>query len=424
MEAALLVKTSVPEVFLMTPRYFFKTLLSSLFILVLFAAFSACEKKNDGDSTNTGTGGKSAPVAGDTIKIGEYGALTGEKATFGQSTKKGIELAQEEVNKAGGILGKQIQIILEDDRGAAQEATTVVQKLIDKDKVVAVLGEVASTNSIAGGTVCQEKKVPMISPSSTNPDVTKDKDHVFRVCFLDSFQGEVMAKFAANTLKIKKVAILYDNGSDYSKGLQEFFSQTFKKLGGEIVVTEAYKEKDSDFSAQLTKIKGLNPEGIYVPGYYTEVAQIAQQARKLGLKVPLMGGDGWDSKVLFEIGKDAVNGCFLSNHYTIEDPDPDIQKFVTNFKAKYNETPDALAALAYDAAKILFDSIKRANSTERQAIRDAIAQTKDFKGVTGVITIGPDRNAVKSAVVLEIQDGKYKYRETIKPDEAASAATK
>jgi branched-chain amino acid transport system substrate-binding protein len=246
--------------------------------------------------------------------------------------------------------------------------------------------------------------------------VTKTGDYIFRVCFVDDFQGEVMAKFAANTLKVKKIAILRDNGSDYSKGLSSFFEQTFKKLGGEVIAIESFQDKDSDFSAQLTKLKGLNPEALYVPGYYTQAGQIAQQARKAGITVPIMGGDGWDSQTLFEIGKDALNGCYISNHYTIEDPDPDVQKFISNFKAKFNETPDALAALAYDAARIMFDSIKRANSTESKAIRDAIAQTKDFKGVTGMITIGPNRDAVKSAVILEIQNGKYKFKETVKPD--------
>ncbi len=395
----------------MKSKYFFKTLLSSVFILIIFAAFTACEKKQDGTNDNNNAGN-----SGNTIKIGEYGSLTGEKATFGQSTKKGIALAQEEINKAGGLLGKQVEIIVEDTRGLPQESTTVVQKLIDKDKVIAVLGEVASTNSLAGGAVCQEKKIPMITPSSTNADVTKIGDQIFRVCFVDDFQGEVMAKFAANTLKVKKIAILRDNGSDYSKGLANFFEQTFKRLGGEIIAIESFQDKDSDFSAQLTKLKGLNPEALYVPGYYTQAGQIAQQARKAGITVPIMGGDGWDSQTLFELGKEALNGCYISNHYTIEDPDPTVQKFITNFKAKFGETPDALAALAYDAARIMFDSITRANSTDRQAIRDAIAQTKDFKGVTGIITIGPNRDAIKSAVILEIQNGKYKFKESVKPD--------
>jgi branched-chain amino acid transport system substrate-binding protein len=351
----------------------------------------------------------------DTIKIGEYYPLTGDLATFGQSGKKGIDLAVEEANRAGGLLGKKIEIIVEDDRGLQQEAKSVVQKLIDKDKVIAVLGESASTNSIAGGQVCQSKGIPMITPSSTNPQVTQIGDYIFRVCFLDDFQGEVMARFAANTLKAKRVAIFYDKGNDYSVGLSKFFRQTFEKLGGEIVLEEAYQSTDSDFSAQLTNIAGKKPDAIYVPGYYTQVGQIAQQGRRLGITVPLLGGDGWDSPILMEIGKEAINGSYFSNHYTIEDPDPNVQNFVNSYKTKYNQTPDAVAALAYDAARILFDAIKRSGSTDPKAIRDALAQTKDFKGVTGVTTISPSRNAVKSAVIVAIEGGAYKVKEKMSP---------
>jgi branched-chain amino acid transport system substrate-binding protein len=395
--------------------------LPALFITVLLLGLIACEKKQEGGGSSGTTGSQ-----GDTIKIGEYGSLTGDTATFGLSTKEGIELAQEEANKAGGLLGKKIEVIVEDDRGKQEEAKTVVQKLIDKDKVVAVLGEVASTRSIAGGQVCQSKGIPMISPSSTNPQVTQIGDYIFRVCFLDDFQGEVMARFAANTLKAKRVAIFYDKGNDYSVGLSKFFRQAFEKLGGQIVQEEAYISTDSDFSAQLTNIAAKKPDAIYVPGYYTQVGQIAQQGRRLGITVPLLGGDGWDSPTLVEIGKEAINGSYFSNHYTIEDPDPRIQKFVTDYKARFNKVPDALAALAYDAAHILFDSIKKAGSTEPKAIRDAIAQTKDYKGVTGNITISPTRDAIKSAVIVTVEDGKYKLKETMSPtgETQASAITK
>jgi branched-chain amino acid transport system substrate-binding protein len=380
-------------------------LFSALFVLVLICGFAACEKKSDS------AGGGNA--SGNTIKIGEYGSLTGDKATFGISTKNGIELAQQEYNQAGGILGKQIEIVVEDDRGLAQEATTVVQKLIDKDHVVAILGEVASTNSLAGGQVCQEKKIPMISPSSTNPDVTKDRDYIFRVCFIDPFQGSAMAKFAANSLKAKKVAILQDNGSDYSKGLTEFFTNTFKQLGGEILLTESYVSSDNDFSAQLTKIAAVKPDAIYVPGYYTQAGQIAQQARRAGITAPLMGGDGWDSPQLTEIGKEAINGCFFSNHYSVEDTAQNVQDFVSKYKQKYGQVPDALAALAYDAARIMFESIKKAGTTDGKILRETIAQTKEFKGVTGSITINKDRNADKPLTILEIKDGKYAFRENV-----------
>lgn len=399
----------------------------SLFLSFLLLCGSiACEKKQDAGSGDGSTGA----AQGNTIKIGQYGSLTGDTATFGISTKEGIDLATDEANKAGGLLGKQIEMIIEDDRGKQEEAKTVVQKLIDKDKVVAILGEVASTRSIAGGQVCQSKNIPMISPSSTNPQVTQIGDYIFRVCFLDDFQGEVMARFAANSLKVKKVAIFYDKSNDYSVGLSKYFRAAFEKLGGEIPAEEAYQTTDSDFSAQLTNIASKTPEAIYVPGYYTQVGQIAQQARKAGIKAPLLGGDGWDSPTLVEIGKDAINGSYFSNHYTIEDPDPNVQNFVGNYKAKFGKVPDALAALGYDAARILYAAIQKAGSTDGKAIRDAIAQTKDFKGVTGKITISPTRDAVKSAVIVMVEDGKYKLKESMSPlaeglaEGQASAAAK
>lgn len=385
----------------------------AILLVTVLIGVTACEKKDGGTGGTGGSGG--GTQQGDTIKIGQYGSLTGGTATFGTSTKEGIEIATEEINNAGGLLGKKIEMIVEDDRSLQPEAKIAVQKLIDKDKVVAVLGEVASTRSIAGGQVCQSKGIPMISPSSTNPQVTEIGDYVFRVCYLDDFQGQSMARFAANTLKVKRVAILYDKSNDYSVGLRQFFTEEFKKLGGEIVSEAAYQVNDSDFSAQLTNFAASKPEAIYVPGYYTEVGQIAQQSKKAGLNVPLLGGDGWDSPTLIEIGKEAINGSYFTNHYTVEDPDPDIQKFVSAYKAKYNKVPDALAALGYDAARILYDAIKRANSTEPKAIRDAIAQTKNFKGVTGVISINEKRNAVKGIVVVGIEEGKYKLKERMAP---------
>jgi branched-chain amino acid transport system substrate-binding protein len=352
---------------------------------------------------------------GSEIVVGEYGSLTGTTATFGQSTDNGIKLAFDEINAAGGLLGKKVKVLVEDDRSQPEEATTAVTKLINQSHVVAVLGEVSSSRSLAAAPICQSNKVPMVSPSSTNPRVTQVGDYIFRVCFIDPFQAPVMAKFAANTLKIKKVAILTDVRNDYSIGLQTFFRQNFKSLGGEIVAEQSYSEGDSDFRAQLTQIKSVNPEAIYVPGYYTEVATIARQARELGITVPLLGGDGWDSPKLFEIGGEALDGCYLSNHYSVDDPSPAIQKFVADYKKKYKETPDALAALGYDAARILADAIKRAGSTNGEKIRDALKTVKDFPGVTGTITINADRNAVKPAVVLKIEKGKFHYVETVKP---------
>lgn len=349
------------------------------------------------------------------IVIGEYGSLTGTTATFGQSTHNGIMLAVDELGAGGLLGGRKVRVLTEDDQSKPEEAKTAATKLINQNNVVALLGEVASSRSLAAAPIAQKAKVPMISPSSTNAKVTQVGDYIFRVCFIDEFQGLVMAKFAANSLKIKKVAILKDVKNDYSVGLSNVFAQEFPKLGGTIVGVQSYSEGDSDFRAQLTQLKSLSPEAIYAPGYYTEVGTIARQAKDLGLNVPLMGGDGWDSPKLTEIGGDAINGSYFSNHYSADDPNPVIQKFVATYKKKFGLVPDGLAALGYDAAKVLFDAVTRAGSDDGAKVRDALAATKDFPGVTGSITIDKERNAVKPAVVLKVDGGKLVYVETIKP---------
>ena len=382
-----------------------KRIALSLTVIAALLAGFACERRGGvGGDNDTGP-----------IKVGYYGDLSGRTSNFGQSTKNGVMMAADEINKAGGINGRQIQILSEDDEGRPEKAATVVTKLIDQDKVIALLGEVASGNSLAAAPKAQAAKVPMISPSSTNPAVTQVGDYIFRVCFIDPFQGEVMAKFAANTLHAKKAAIMEDFNSPYSRGLTEFFESSFKKLGGQVITKQSYTQGDRDYKGQLTSIRSANPDVIYVPGYYGEVGVIAKQAKQLGINVPLLGGDGWDAPQLFELGGEALNGDYISNHYSVEDPSPAIQKFVGDFKSRYNIKPDALAALGYDAMRVLADAIKRAGTTNGPKLRDAIAATKDFPGVTGVITINSERNAVKSAVVLKIQDGKFVYQETIKP---------
>ncbi|HJP95715.1 MAG TPA: ABC transporter substrate-binding protein [Pyrinomonadaceae bacterium] len=383
-----------------------KRILFALFLIsVLFANF-ACERR--GGATN---GSSSGPIA-----VGYYGDLSGRTSSFGQSTKNGVEMAADEINKAGGIDGRQIHVITEDDQGEPNKAATVVTKLINQDKVQALLGEVASSNSLAAAPKAQEAKVPMISPSSTNPQVTQVGDYIFRVCFIDPFQGEVMAKFAANNLKAKKAAILYDFNSDYSRGLYQFFKRSFTSLGGQIVSEQSYTQGDRDFSGQLTAIRSANPDVIYVPGYYGEVGVISNQTKQLGIKAPLLGGDGWDAPQLWQLGGASLNGNYISNHYSVDDPSPAIQKFVADYKGRYGILPDALAALGYDSMKVLADAIKRAGTTENTKLRDAIAQTKDFPGVTGKISIDKDRNAVKPAVVLKLQDGKFHYETTISPE--------
>lgn len=349
------------------------------------------------------------------ILVGEYGSLTGSEATFGVSTNKGIKLAFEEVNTGGGINGKQLKLITLDDQGKAEEAAQAVTRLITQDKVVALIGEVASTRSLAAAPIAQQYKIPMVSPSSTNPKVTQIGDYIFRVCFIDPFQGTVMAKFAIENLKIKKVAILRDVKSDYSMGLADFFVTKVKELGGEIVSDVSYAAGDNNFKAQLTKIKATQPEAIFVPGYYTEVGLIARQAKELGLTVPLLGGDGWDSSKLSEIAGTAIDGNFFSNHYTTESQDPIVTDFVKKFKTKYNENPDGLAALGYDAANILVKAMKQAKEVTGTQIRDELAKIIDFKGVTGKISMDANRNAIKSAVVVKVEGKNNKFVTTVTP---------
>jgi branched-chain amino acid transport system substrate-binding protein len=341
--------------------------------------------------------------------------MTGSDATFGQSTDDGIRLALDEANAAGGINGKKIKLITMDDQGKAEEAAAVVTRLIEQEKVVALLGEVASSRSLAAAPIAQAKKVPMITPSSTNPKVTEVGDHIFRVCFIDPFQGTVMAKFATENLKAKKVAILREVSSDYSMGLADFFTQKLKELGGEVVADLSYQNQDVDFKAQLTQIKSKNAEAIFIPGYYTQVGLIARQARELGISAPLMGGDGWDSPKLSEIGGKAVDGGYFSNHYSTESTDPAAVEFMKKFKEKYKKDPDGLSAAGYDAARVLVQAMKNAPEVTTAAIRNEIAKIKNFAGATGNITINEQRNATKSAVVVQVQGTAMKYVTTVNP---------
>ncbi len=349
------------------------------------------------------------------IIIGEVGSMTGSEATFGTSTHNGIMLAVKEVNAAGGIKGRKVEILSLDDQGKPDEAAIATTKLITQNKIQALLGEVASSRSLAMAPIAQKYKVPMISPSSTNPKVTEVGDYIFRVCFLDPFQGSVMAKFAAETLKFKKVAILRDVKNDYSVGLANFFTETFKKAGGEIVADLSYSASDVDFKSQLTAIRTKKPEALFVPGYYTEVGLIGRQARDLGIKAPLMGGDGWDSPKLLEIGGKALEGSFFSNHYSAEAATPQVKDFAAKYKAEYKVESDGLSAMGYDAAKVLFDSMNRSKSWASKDIRQAIQDTKDYVAVTGKISIDSKRNAVKSAVVLKVSKGVFKYETTVNP---------
>jgi branched-chain amino acid transport system substrate-binding protein len=382
--------------------------------LVCAFALVSCGGEGGGDGAAT-----------DEIVIGEYGSLTGSAATFGISTKNGIDMAIEEVNAAGGVLGRQVRVIVEDDQGRPEEALTVVTKLITSDRVVAVLGEVASSRTMAAAPVAQQNSIPMITPSSTNPQVTQFGDYIFRVCFIDPFQGYAMAKFASGSLGLTRVAILRDIRNDYSVGLADVFIEEFGKMGGTIVGDESYSEGDTDFNAQLTALKSTNPQAIFVPGYYTEVGLIARQARSQGITVPLLGGDGWDSSSLVEIGGEALEGSYFTNHNSPDDPRPEFAQFVANYQAKYGTRPDALAGLAYDAAKVLFAAMERAGTTDGPALRDAIAQTSNHQGVSGTITIDENRNAVKPLVVVQVSGGQFTFKEAIldpRAEQGAAAA--
>ncbi|PIT98875.1 MAG: ethanolamine utilization protein EutJ [Bdellovibrionales bacterium CG10_big_fil_rev_8_21_14_0_10_45_34] len=379
---------------------------AATYAAVLLALTISCTKKGSDSSEDP---------SGDSIKIGEVGSMTGPEATFGTSTHNGIELAIKETNEAGGVLGKKLKLISIDNQGKPEEAAIAMTRLINQEKVIAILGEVASSRSLAMAPIAQSSKIPMISPSSTNPKVTEIGDYIFRVCFIDPFQGTVMAKFANENLKAKKVAILRDIKNDYSIGLADFFAETFKASGGKIVKDLSYSAGDVDFKSQLVSIRAQKPDAIFVPGYYTEVGLIARQAKELNIDAPLLGGDGWDSPKLKEIGGSAVNGSYFSNHYSAEDQDPHVQGFISKYKEAYGVVPDGLAAMGYDAARVLIEALERAKSTESKPLRDAVAATTEFKGVTGKITINDKRNAVKSAVVLKVENGDFKYQTTINP---------
>jgi branched-chain amino acid transport system substrate-binding protein len=374
-------------------------------IVLMALAFSCTQQSNNDEAVDRSL-----------IKIGYFGDLSGPTFNFGRSAYNGVLLAADEINNAGGINGRRIDVVFEDDRGSPEEAARLTAKLIDEDKVIAIIGGGTSGNSRAAAPKAQSSHIPLISPSSTDPAVTQVGDYIFRACFVDTFQGEVMASFAAEKLSARKAAILFDINSPYGRGLTEYFELSFGRLGGLIVSKQSYVQGDADFKGQLSTIRAAEPDVIYIPGYYGDVALIARQARMIGLTQPLLGGDGWDAPELWPLGGDALNGSYISTHYSVDDPSPAIQAFVESYKQRNgNLLPDAHAALAYDAMKLLVDAIMRAGTTDGAKLREALAQTKNFQGVTGVITIDAERNAVKPAVVLKLLDASFIYETTIQP---------
>ncbi|MFB6466337.1 ABC transporter substrate-binding protein [Cytobacillus sp. Hz8] len=367
---------------------------------------------------NSSSGG-----GGDKIKIGVNLELSGNVASYGESLSQGIDLAVNEINKSGGVDGKKFDVVKVDNKSDAAEATNGAIKLTSQDKVTAIIGAATSGNTVAQAQIANDNKTVLLTPSGTAPNVTvgdngKLNEYVFRTSFIDPFQGTVAANFAYNTLKIKKAAIFADSASDYAKGLAASFKKTFEAAGGEVVAEEAYMAKDTDFRSTLTRIKSKKPEYVFIPGYYEEVGLIIKQARELGLNVPFMGADGWDSPKLVELaGAKALNNTYITNHYSSEDPDKNIQKFVTAFKEKNDgASPNAFNALGYDTVYLLADAIKRAGSTDPSKIKDALAKTKDLSLVTGVISIDKDHNPIKSATVLEYKDGKQVFNTKVNPE--------
>jgi len=375
-------------------------------------------------SVITGCGGSKTTSSSETttIKIGVDLELSGGVAAFGSSARDGAQLAVDEINAAGGVLGKKLDLVVADNASKPEESTRAIQKLISEDKVVAVVGSATSGNTLAALTVAEEKKVPIITPSGTATKVTVDErtgkvhDYVFRACFIDPFQGTVMGNFASSDLQAKTAALYIDSSSDYSKGLAKSFEEQFTKNGGQIVAQESYQQKDADFNAVLTRIKDKNPDVIYVPGYYEEVGKIIKQGRTMGITVPFLGGDGWDAPQMFDIaGKDALNNTFFSNHYSSEDTSPLVQKFVGSFKTKYNKTPDGFAVLGYDSVQLIVQAIKDAGSADPTKIKDALSKLKDFKATSGTITYNEKHDPIKSAVIIEYKDGKQSFKTKIDP---------
>ena len=368
----------------------------------------------------SGCGGGSK--ASDEIKIGVVSEMTGSNATYGTSVVNGMKLALKEVNDKGGVNGKKVSIVVADSKSEPAEAANAMSKLVNQDKTPVVMGIFTSSSAIAAANVSESAKVPFLAIGATNPKVTLDdktgkvKPNTFRVCFIDPFQGTVGANFVLNEKKKKKAVIFVDNSSDYSKGLASFFKQAYTSKGGEIVGEEAYLQKDTDFKAVLTKIKTMNPEILYVPGYYEEVGKIIKQARELGMNLPIVGGDGWDSPKLSEIaGAGPLNNTFFTNHYSPDDTSEASKAFVDAYVKAYNQKPDAPAVLGYDGARLMIDAISRAGGTEGAKVSKALAETKNYKAVTGDTSLNETHDAVKSAVIIEFKDGKQAYRATVKP---------
>lgn len=392
-------------------------------LLIAIALFTGVLAGCSGGKESSGGKSGSSESSGDTIKIGANLELSGEVASYGQSDAEGAELAIEEINKAGGVDGKKLKLVKVDNKSDNAEAASAATRLTSQEGVLAIIGAATSGNTIAQVQIANDTKTILLSPSGTAPNVTENEngsinEYVFRTSYIDPFQGTVAANFAVNDLGVKTAAIYGDSASDYAKGLAAAFKETFEKAGGKVIAEESYVAGDTDFRSTLTRIKSAKPEFVFIPGYYEEVGLIVKQARELGIDVPLMGADGWDSPKLVELaGAEALNNTFITNHYSSQDPDEKIQEFVTKFKEKYNgRSPNAFNALGYDSVYLLVDAIKRAGSLDREAIKNALEKTKDLELVSGVITIDDKHNPVKSATILEYVNGEQVFKTKVNPE--------
>ena len=356
------------------------------------------------------------PAAAGSLKVAMLFPMTGDVATFGKSSKEGAQLAVDEWNAKGGVLGRQIEVIVGDSRCDAQEARNQAVKVIEQDKVQFIIGEVCSSASIPISEVANEKHVVQISPTSTNPKVTVDdagnhKPYTFRACFLDPFQGDVLASFAFKDLGLKTAGIMFDQGNDYVRGLAEYIRGAYEKLGGEVKVYEAYTKDDTDFSATLSKVADAKVDVLFLPDYYNKVSLIGKQAKEKGITAVMMGGDGWDSA---QLETTAVDGGYFSNHYSPSDPRPLVQNFIQKYKEKYGAAPDALAVLSYDAANILFTAITDAKTTDPEKVKDAMLAVK-YEGISGQITMDKNGDPSKAAAITQVTGGGSKFIKFVAP---------
>jgi len=385
-------------------------------LVVLALGVLACERKEQpAPAAQAAAPQGPAPARSGPILIGAVGSLTGPEASFGAPVRDGIQFAVEQVNAAGGVKGRKVEVRTYDSQGRLEDSVSAAQRLVIRDQVALILGEVSSSASLAIADVAQAARVPMVTPSATHPDVTRKGDYIFRTCFIDPFQGQAMARFARESLKLERISILQDGRNAYSLGLSQAFQEGFKRLGGTIVSIEGYSKGDTDFRAPLLAVKKVKPQALYIPGFYGEVGVMARQAREVGLELPLLGGDGWESERLLALAGDALEGSYYSTHYAVDNPSPELQRFVAAYQERYGHAPDVSAALGYDAARVALAAMERAESLTGPAIRDALATTKDFPSVSGTISLDADRNPVKPAVILKIQGGKRVFAAAVTP---------